>query len=84
MRQPETESPCDQHQDTGGRSLAARSAWVAWKLLRQDEQHCLLAEKTGYNRPFSQNGIFIPKLLAGALKSPHVRRKWLFFGQPIF
>jgi hypothetical protein len=43
MRQPETESPCDQHQDTGGRSLAARSAWVAWKLLRQDEQHCLLA-----------------------------------------
>ena len=42
MRQPEAESTSNQHLDTG-RSLAARSARVAWELLRQDEQHHLLA-----------------------------------------
>ena len=40
MRQPEAESTSNQHLDTGSRSLAAR---VAWELLRQDEQHRLLA-----------------------------------------
>ena len=43
MRQPEAESTSHQHLDTGSRSLAARSARVAWELLRQDEQHRLLA-----------------------------------------
>ncbi len=43
MRQPEAESTSNQHLDTGSRSLAARSAQVAWELLRQDEQHRLLA-----------------------------------------
>ena len=43
MRQPEAESTSNQHLDTGSRSLAARSARVAWELLRQDEQHRLLA-----------------------------------------
>jgi hypothetical protein len=43
MRQPEAESTSNQHLDTGSRSLAARSAWVAWELLRHDEQHRLLA-----------------------------------------
>lgn len=43
MRQPEAESRSNQHLNTGSRSLAARSAQVAWKLLRHDEQHRLLA-----------------------------------------
>jgi hypothetical protein len=43
MRQPEAESASNQHLDTGSLSLAARSARVAWELLRQDEQHRLLA-----------------------------------------
>jgi hypothetical protein len=43
MRQPEAESVSNQHLDAGSRSLAARSARVAWELLRQDEQHRLLA-----------------------------------------
>jgi hypothetical protein len=43
MRRPEAESASNQHLDTGSRSLAARSARVAWELLRQDEQHRLLA-----------------------------------------
>jgi hypothetical protein len=43
MRQPKAKSTSNQHLDTGGRSLAARSARVAWELLRQDEQHRLLA-----------------------------------------
>jgi hypothetical protein len=43
MRQPEVESTSNQHPDTGSRSLAARSARVAWELLRQDEQHHMLA-----------------------------------------
>jgi hypothetical protein len=43
MLQPEAESASNQHLDTGSRSLAARSARVAWELLRQDEQRRLLA-----------------------------------------
>jgi hypothetical protein len=43
MRQPEAESTSNQHLDTGSRSLAARSARIAWELLRQDEQLRLLA-----------------------------------------
>jgi hypothetical protein len=43
MRQPEAESTSNQHLDTSSRSLAGRSARVAWELLRQDEQHRLLA-----------------------------------------
>ena len=43
MRQLEAESTSNQHLDTGSRSLAARSARVAWELLRQDEQRLLLA-----------------------------------------
>ena len=43
MRRPEGESANSQHLDAGSRSLAARSARVAWELLRQDEQHRLLA-----------------------------------------
>ena len=43
MRQLEAKSTSNQHLGTGSRSLAARSARVAWELLRQDEQHCLLS-----------------------------------------
>ena len=43
MRQPEAESTSTQRPDTGSRPLAARSARVAWELLRQDEQYHLLA-----------------------------------------
>jgi hypothetical protein len=43
MRQPEAESVSNQHLDAGSRSLAALSARIAWELLRQDEQHRLLA-----------------------------------------
>jgi hypothetical protein len=43
MRHPEAESTSNQHLDTRSRSLAARSERVAWELLRQDEQHLLLA-----------------------------------------
>jgi hypothetical protein len=44
----------------------------------------MLTEKTGYNRPFFQNGIFYTKAPRTVHKSPHVRQKWLFFGQPAF
>jgi hypothetical protein len=43
MRRTEAESASNPQLDTGGLSLAARSARVAWELLRQDDQHRLLA-----------------------------------------
>ena len=42
MRQPEAESTSNQRPGTGSPSLAARSARVAWELLRQDEKRRLL------------------------------------------